>query len=352
MENLDLLSTGQEASLAELRVQLGELLMRERLTQQKDEVDVARRLMLSKLQLLAIEAGESASFHHERRYIQGIKSYVFYLGLQSRTDVSALVTQIESWSAQDLKASPAAGVAQLHRSAAAPAQAKSYATKGAPRYIYFGLGFLIVGAVVLAISEGWPFRDSAQEEVNSESSQVASGASTSRTAPLEVSTTVVTPGVGTSQTGASQPGSQSAPTNATSPQAQIQTQTQSQMSPQSPPATQVQAPKSEPEPEKNASTAKTPPAVAQDGRALMRIDFNAECWVSLQTIEGKKEERIYKQGESLSVPLASVGGLVLGNAPAAKVFLGGKQVDVLTKGLTAGNVTRLDQKSLQLLQKN
>ena len=338
MENLDLLSTGQDASVAEQRVQLGELLMRERLTQQKDAVDVARRLMLSKLQLLAIEAGESASFHHERRYIQGIKSYVFYLGLQSRTDVSALVTQIESWSAQDLKASPAAGVAQLHRSAAAPAQAKSYATKGAPRYVYFGLGFLILGAVVLAISEGWPFRDSAQEEVNSESSQVASGASTSRTAPLEVSTTVVTPSVGASQTGATLVGSQSEPTNATSPQ--------------SSPATQVQAPKTEPEPEKNASTAKTPPLVAQDGRALMRIDFNAECWVSLQTIEGKKEERIYKQGESLSVPLASVGGLVLGNGPAAKVFLAGKQVDVLTKGLTVGNVTRLDQKSLQLLQKN
>lgn len=85
---------------------------------------------------------------------------------------------------------------------------------------------------------------------------------------------------------------------------------------------------------------------------MMRIDFIAECWVSMQMIQGGKQERIYKPGDSLSVPLASVGSIVLGNAPAAKVFLSGKQVDVLTKGFTTGNVARLDQKSLQTLQKN
>ncbi len=84
----------------------------------------------------------------------------------------------------------------------------------------------------------------------------------------------------------------------------------------------------------------------------MRIDFNAECWVSLQTADGKRVDRIYKSGESLSVPIANVSGLVLGNAPAANVFLADRQVDVLVKGLTQGNVTRLDQKSIQLLQKN
>jgi hypothetical protein len=47
-----------------------------------------------------------------------------------------------------------------------------------------------------------------------------------------------------------------------------------------------------------------------------------------------------------------VSGLVLGNAPAANVFLAGRQVNVLAQGLTQGNVTRLDQKSIQLLQKN
>jgi hypothetical protein len=84
----------------------------------------------------------------------------------------------------------------------------------------------------------------------------------------------------------------------------------------------------------------------------MRIDFKAECWVSVQTVDGKRADRIYKSGESLSVPIANVSTLILGNAPAASVFLSGRQVDVLVKGLTQGNVTRIDQKGIQLLQKN
>ncbi|MFY9138095.1 hypothetical protein, partial [Zwartia sp.] len=70
MENLDQPSVESNATMTVLRRQLGEILMSERLSQKKDTVDVARRLMLSKQQLLAIEAGEAASFHHERRYIQ------------------------------------------------------------------------------------------------------------------------------------------------------------------------------------------------------------------------------------------------------------------------------------------
>lgn len=336
MENLDQQSDGQIASVTALRVQLGDMLMRERLSQQKDEVDVARRLMLSKHQLLAIESGEAESFHHERRYIQGIKSYVFYLGLHSRADVTELLAQIEGWSAQALKASPAAGVAQLHRSAAAPVAKKSYSSRG-PRSVYYGLALMVLGAVALAISEGWPFWQSASEEMLSESAPVASDASVNRASSLDVTTNIVPPVNGTAQTESQ---AVSAASAALQPQAQSQ------------PSQGSQASKTESVPEKIVTPPSNQAVVPQNVRGLMRIDFNADCWVSLQTVEGTKEERIYKQGESLSVPTASVSGLVLGNAPAAKVFLSGQQVDVLAKGLTYGNVTRLDQKSLQLLQKN
>ncbi len=347
MENLDQQNAGQAASVTALRVQLGELLLRERLNQQKDEVDVARRLMLSKLQLLAIEAGESESFHHERRYIQGIKSYVFYLGLQSRTDVNELVNQIEGFSAQGLKASPAAGVAQLHLSAATPAQTKSYASRGASRYVYYGLAVLVAGAVALAISEGWPFKGTQPQTAEQVSSQASSNTETSDAKSESVgatgaaSTAVVTANASAS----SQPATSL--TNLSSAQSQAPVQVS-----QSPSAVQIQPPPREVEPEKNDSASKVPPAAAQNARGMMRIDFKGECWVSLQTTEGKREERIYKQGESLSVPISSVAGLILGNAPAATVYLSGNQVDVLAKGLTTGNVSRLDQKSLQLLQKN
>jgi hypothetical protein len=127
-------------------------------------------------------------------------------------------------------------------------------------------------------------------------------------------------------------------------------QTQSASPPQAP--TQAQSALSSPVAEKSTQNEKATSVVAPSGPAMMRVDFNAECWMSVQTTEGKKIDRIYKKGESFSIPLANVSTMILGNAPAAKVFLGERQVDVMSKGLAQGNVSRLDQQSLQRLQKN
>jgi cytoskeletal protein RodZ len=310
MEHVDQQSVEKGAPIVALRVQLGELLSRERLNQQKDVLDVARRLMLSKLQLLAIETGEVASFHHEQRYIQGIKAYVFYLGLHSRAEVNELLTQIENGSAESLRTSPAARVAQLHRLAATPVAKKSYASRG-PRYLYIGLGVLVLGAIALALTEGWPFKDET-EEVATVSPVESATTTVSSPPPVEASVQAVTPTP--TLTPAPAPAAAAVPVTAT------------------------------------ASKPIAPPA--QEAKGTMRIDFKAECWVSVQTVDGKRADRIYKSGESLSVPIANVSTLILGNAPAANVFLSGRQVDVLVKGLTQGNVTRIDQKGIQLLQKN
>jgi cytoskeletal protein RodZ len=284
--------------------------------------------MLSKLQLLAIEAGEATSFHHEQRYIQGIKAYVFYLGLHSRPEINALVTQIEDWSSESLRTSPAAGVAQLHRLAATPVAKKSYAARS-PRYLYVGLGVLVLGAIALAITEGWPFSDEAEEI-----------ATTATPAESASATTIAVP-IATPQ----------ARPDSANPASSATTQSPSVASASTSLPQEVSAQAVTPAP--TPAPAPVPaPAPAQEVKATMRIDFKAECWVSLQTADGKRVDRIYKSGETLSVPIANVSGLILGNAPAANVFLAGRQVDVLAKGLTQGNVTRLDQKSIQLLQKN
>jgi cytoskeletal protein RodZ len=328
MENVDQQRAEQGATIVALRVQLGGLLSRERLNQQKDVLDVARRLMLSKLQLLAIEAGEATSFHHEQRYIQGIKAYVFYLGLHSRPEINALVTQIEDWSSESLRTSPAAGVAQLHRLAATPVAKKSYAARS-PRYLYVGLGVLVLGAIALAITEGWPFSDEAEEI-----------ATTATPAESASATTIAVP-IATPQ---ARPAAANPASNATTQSSSVASASTSL-----PQEVSAQAVTPAPTP---APAPVPAPAPAQEVKATMRIDFKAECWVSLQTADGKRVDRIYKSGETLSVPIANVSGLILGNAPAANVFLAGRQVDVLAKGLTQGNVTRLDQKSIQLLQKN
>jgi cytoskeletal protein RodZ len=328
MENVDQQRAEQGATIVALRVQLGGLLSRERLNQQKDVLDVARRLMLSKLQLLAIEAGEATSFHHEQRYIQGIKAYVFYLGLHSRAEINALVTQIEDWSSESLRTSPAAGVAQLHRLAATPIAKKSYASRS-PRYLYVGLGVLVLGAIALAITEGWPFSDETEEI-----------ATTATPAESASATTIAVP-IATPQ---ARPAAANPASNATTQSSSVASASTSL-----PQEVSAQAVTPAPTP---APAPVPAPAPAQEVKATMRIDFKAECWVSLQTADGKRVDRIYKSGETLSVPIANVSGLILGNAPAANVFLAGRQVDVLAKGLTQGNVTRLDQKSIQLLQKN
>ena len=328
MENVDQQRAEQGATIVALRVQLGGLLSRERLNQQKDVLDVARRLMLSKLQLLAIEAGEATSFHHEQRYIQGIKAYVFYLGLHSRPEINALVTQIEDWSSESLRTSPAAGVAQLHRLAATPVAKKSYAARS-PRYLYVGLGVLVLGAIALAITEGWPFSDETEEI-----------ATTATPAESASATTIAVP-IATPQ---ARPAAANPASNATTQSSSVASASTSL-----PQEVSAQAVTPAPTP---APAPVPAPAPAQEVKATMRIDFKAECWVSLQTADGKRVDRIYKSGETLSVPIANVSGLILGNAPAANVFLAGRQVDVLAKGLTQGNVTRLDQKSIQLLQKN
>ena len=334
MEHVDQQGIEQGAPIVALRVQLGGLLSRERLNQQKDVMDVARRLMLSKLQLLAIEAGEAASFHHEQRYIQGIKAYVFYLGLHSRAEVNELVTQIEKGSADSLRTSPAAGVAQLHRFAATPVAKKSYASRG-PRYLYIGLGVLVLGAIALAITEGWPFSDETEEIATTTPAESAS------------TTTIAVPIATPQARPASASPAPSAPTSLPTEVSKLA------VTPETTPTT-VTTPITVTTPTPVTTPVPVPatPAAAQEVKATMRIDFKAECWVSLQTADGKRVDRIYKSGESLSVPIANVSGLILGNAPAANVFLSGRQVDVLAKGLTQGNVTRLDQKSIQLLQKN
>lgn len=336
MEHVDQQSVEQGAPISALRVKLGEVLSHERLNQQKDVLDVARRLMLSKLQLLAIEAGEASSFHHEQRYIQGIKAYVFYLGLHSRAEINELVTQIENGSAESLRTSPAAGVAQLHRVAATPVAKKSFASRN-PRYFYVGLGVLVLGAIALAITEGWPTNDetavvaTATPAENTSTSTTAVPIATPQARPASVNTASSTTTQNSSVTSASSSLPLEGSASAVAPSALDPT-----------PAPVITASTSVPAPT---------PAAAQEVKATMRIDFKAECWVSLHTTDGKRADRIYKSGESLSVPLANVSSLILGNAPAANVFLAGRQVDVLVKGLTQGNVMRLDQKGIQLLQK-
>lgn len=354
MENVEQQNVAPIDSAKALRVQLGELLQRARLNQQKDGVDVARRLMLSKLQLFAIEAGQVESFHHERRYVQALKSYVAYLNLDHDPTAADLLKQVENHLAVQSGASPAAGVAQLHLSAATPTHARTYAARR-PKFISYTVGVFIVGAIALAISEGWPFFGQNEKAESVQTVQDTAPVSAAVTASGKTEMPATTQSISTVSTVSQEVAIPSLSASNSAQRASVAATTP-------PVSTSVPVP-GVAQTAQTVQTAQNPQSVtpqavnasqpaAVNGPALMRIDFSADCWVSLQTEDGKKVERIYKQGQQLEVPAASVSALILGNAPAAKMTVGDRQVDIMAKNITQGNITRLDQKGLQALQKN
>lgn len=353
MENVEQQNVAPIDSAKALRVQLGELLQRARLNQQKDGVDVARRLMLSKLQLFAIEAGQVESFHHERRYVQALKSYVAYLNLDHDPTAADLLKQVENHLAVQSGASPAAGVAQLHLSAATPTHARTYAARR-PKFISYTVGVFIVGAIALAISEGWPFFGQNEKTESIQTAQDTAPVSAQATASNKTEMPATTQSISNGSTVSQEVAIPSLSASASAQRASVAATTP-------PVSTSVSVPgvaQTAQNPQAATPQAATPQAVnasqpaAVNEPARMRIDFSADCWVSLQTEDGKKVERIYKQGQHLEVPAASVSALILGNAPAAKMTVGDRQIDIMAKNITQGNITRLDQKGLQALQKN
>lgn len=362
MENVEQPDVGLNHPAKGVRAQLGELLHRERVSQQKEGVDVARRLMLSKLQLHAVETGQAESFHHERRYILAVKSYVSYLNLDHDQETSELLKQVEALSEGGAGASPAAGVAQLHVNAAIPARPRSYAARR-PRFIPVVVGVLIVGAIALALSEGWPFGDGEESLSTVQTIQTAptqTVTTINAVTPLAPSTSVAvstTPSAnaaaalstasGTAATVSASQGSPASSTSSSPPSLSASSASVGVSASTVPPAGATSQSSTLPTP-----VVKAPLPAASNRPSMMRLDFSADCWVSLQTADGKKEERIYKQGQHVEVPASSVTALVLGNAAAATMTLGERQIDLMAKNLTQGSITRIDQKSLQALQKN
>ena len=83
----------------------------------------------------------------------------------------------------------------------------------------------------------------------------------------------------------------------------------------------------------------------------LRIVFVGECWASLITTDGRRNERIFQAGQSIDVELDRVATLTIGNSPQAKLQVGSKPLDVAKSGAVTGNVARLNQAILQKLAK-
>jgi cytoskeletal protein RodZ len=334
---------------ASMRVELGMLLRQARLKQQKEIGDVAKRLILSPSQVLNLEAGTMDSFHHERRYVHALKGYLFYLGISRDLIINDKLEQLETASLQAVSSS-ALGVAQLYKAGHGPAPVDSH-TKKQRVYIAAGAVSALVGIIVLAliVGGGWlsdPERSEAEQALVSDSDKTVGSVG-----PESQDAVVPLPSAQTAQAAAVAATPASAEGKVPEPSATTASPALASASNQVPtPAPTSAAPASSVAVGKPATGTSSDPFENLKSTTL-RIVFVGECWASLITTDGRRNERIFQAGQSIDVELDRVASLTIGNSSQAKLQVGTKPLDMAKSGAITGNVARLNQAILQKLAK-
>lgn len=340
---------------ASMRVELGTLLRQARLKQQKEIGDVAKRLILSPSQVLNLEAGTMDSFHHERRYVHALKGYLFYLGLSRDLLINDKLQQLETASLQAVSSS-ALGVAQLYKAGHGPAPADAH-TKKKPNYVVAGGVAAMIGIIVLAVvvGSGW-LRGS--ENAETEQALVSASDKTVTTVGLASQATEVSAASPSAQAGQAS----ALVATSTGAEGKLPEPSATTASPALAPApNQVSALAPTPAPapvatELSVTVDKPATGTSSDPTenlksTTLRIVFVGECWASLITTDGRRNERIFRAGQSIDVELDRVASLIIGNSPQAKLQVGTKPLDLAQSGAVIGNVARLNQAILQRLAK-
>lgn len=334
MDNLDQNNDALDLSAA-MRTELGMLLRQARLNQKKEIGDVAKRLILSPSQVLNLEAGTMDSFHHERRYVHALKGYLFYLGLSRDLIINDKLQQLELASLQVVSSS-ASGVARLYKAGHGPAPLDSQ-TQRQRIYILAGSA-AVVALIVLAVTLGGRLFSGSDETV-AEPKQ-ASSADTPKAAVTDNASSVSPPAAATTtQTAPEVKAPESvAPAPATTP---TTVATPVASNPAAAGAVTAEAPAASASPDLFANLKST----------TLRIVFLGECWASLITTDGRRNERIFQPGQSIDVELDRVATLIIGNSPEVRLQVGSKPLDLTKSGALTGNVARLNQAILQKLVK-
>jgi cytoskeletal protein RodZ len=335
---------------ASMRVELGMLLRQERLKQQKEISDVAKRLILSPSQVLNLEAGAMDSFHHERRYVHALKGYLFYLGLSSDLVINDKLQQLESASLQSV-ASSASGVARLYKAGYGPAPIDLHKDKKRSYRIVKLFAAIVVLLLVASLASEY-FN-------NAEDSEVGQLFAPNSEKVVVLDTVISPPARGPATDSLSQAAPSPIPSLVLSNTSTTQgTKTSEAIAT---PAPEVSLPLAETTAGPAASSPGVPAAQPTAGSAadpfanlktsMLRIAFVGECWASLITTDGSRTERIFQAGQSIDVELDRVTSLTIGNSSQAKLQVDTKPLDLTKSGALTGNVARLNQAILQKLVK-
>jgi len=321
-----------------------------RMEQGLSELELARELLLSPAQLRDIENASLQSFHGISFYHRAVQKLADRLGVTLDPPIESTLAASKPDAAKDAHLTQQSDT--LSKQPPLRTQGVVLPTQEASRgpvKLLLGLTVVIaVGAgIYLSLAEGWPFKQSekAVQAQNStlieapiaveEQERIAMNSAPVNVAPAQVVVEVIEPQTAPSNTddgaletsasdNADAASSESTPTVAAS--------SVSVSEPVSEPAT-VRETESmrEPEPELE------PEPTSDPQPDLIEARFSDDCWVEVRYKDGRIEQKIYTDQEVLTVDVATIEGLVFGNAQAVQanrqsepwdimVFAGGRNV--------------------------
>lgn len=284
----------------------GESLKNARTQAGLDLIDLSRKLLVSKNQLLALETGTMKPFHNSFFYFQALQKYQTLLNIELIPGPKEVIIKSDHKFKERNLSSDHLKTSKFSYQISPKLQKKliQYSLLGASLII------VIVIAVVLFRSPSEPVAPAAQS-----SSPIFSPTFTQPT-PLAKTLELKQP-----------------------PQS-VQPTTQTLVGVASTPTT----------PPITTSTPSTKQVSQQPAMNILRITFSQTCWVQAIDKNGVSLVKTYSAGTTFEQPINNIKSLVIGNADAAKAVLNDKTIDLKAYIKPQSSTARLFEEDFASMQ--
>jgi cytoskeletal protein RodZ len=322
----------------------GESLAQARKEAGLDLNDLSRKLVVSKNQLVAIEAGSTKPFHNIFFYIQALKKYKTILNIELTPDPDTVVIKPDRKLKEPNLKDRGTGLKPLKTSKISYRTGSRFQSKTIQ---YSLVGVLLIVVVSVAIILLRSPSDGTQDQVARFNAEVDSEQITPILVSPALSDPTFSPSPSQTNTpenrSAQAPVLQEATQNAQTPALAQPNQTTQPLPPP------VQPTLSQPIAQPLANVTSAPAVTANSPNALapvtatladtnqtlqpiaanvFRLSFNDDCWVQAIDKNGTTVEKIFTAGMTFEQPINSLKSLVIGNAGAAQAMLGDTTIDL------------------------
>lgn len=273
--------------------------------------DVADLLLLSKLQIIGLETGDMKSFYSAKMYGQAADKYAMQLGFDDKPSDSLFETdralvEITDVDESNVNAAISTNIQSVETNdipAVKPAIPKQ------PISLRTALIALLTAGTVVATF------------LITRTQEMITGPQPEPTAKTTETTPPIAPPTTTTETASAAP--DSAPTNLTP----LNNATQN-----------AESAKSDPAPKPEPVIKEAPNSIP---RGHIQIAFQGTSWVQSVDINGEKQEKTYRSGDTLSLEAGKLQALVIGNASAVTMADNKGEISLKPYIATGSQVARI-----------